>query len=1215
MIAQKKKKRTSLSYQAIGAAVLAGLCLLLVATLIIINIVTSVRKVEIDGVAYYVRRSTDENGKVSYSITDKDKNPLTVTEDGYYVGESGALIRFDTATGSATKYAAIDTEGNEQVGINDRILIFPYTQRKDIQSIQVFNKNGNYAFYRMRTYEDTDKATYVCYLHNGEYYLVADDGTEYKTDSDGLYTLASGNRIQVHPVTGITRTVSYTDFDGKVYTVEKREGDEGYKLYSGDTALSPTLTKTGEKHDKDGNAYTDTLYSYIVTDYGTLVSVDSKTGILSAQALREYNGTTKKYSTYHFLYRDGKFLLCNGEGKLMTTSSIDDHDYYSTADNTYIAFNEENGSYSVRIRKSYYLKANNDGVYSLYIGGNIAPTNSMGYCALPETNSFLYFDNASGSYSIMQYAGDVYKTLSTRYLNGASYAESEGDFVIAGHETAEYDASRFAGLVVTSGYTITAAGGKLTSPARLPSGEIDFMQYGLAEGTRTDASGNEYYHTPSYYILTDLSGNVHKITVGDPIVSGGGYYVRYEGFDGEKFVERQAVYILLDNQTTGYTASYDIFYYYTMSDTVLAPVERLITPMALYPMQQNSYFDVSDFTIMTYNPDRSLENLLNDDPDDDDDYYDITVRFSYYDLSERTNTVNSSFPYVMDVCELYGYTLETNRADECLLALKDMTFVGVSSLSADDDDMVRFGLDIPQYIIYFKSPINGFGSETEQMLSISAMTPNGTYHVYSSYYDMIVEVDKSQLQFLTWKNTEWVSNDVFSHSIGFCDDFKLEAGDYWALFDVEMDRTLTTSLSTSGSSNFTQIVTASDDRSYHLLTLKVSLGANLSSNSVASAEMISVDFGTLRNYYTFAETGKREGMSSTESALLDAFIETVAQSAYRDGTAVTLHSMDFTSSTGQVYNVNVMFTFNPNGEITAAVSVNGETPCLVFSMSAYEKYESLMFSEKLTEEERREALDFYTASNASATATVAYGKVTATNSEGVTAIYSNDKIVTTYPDGTTKTEYCMLNDTKVFFAVEGSDDIIGVGTRWVRRYPVKNDQTSGDNYTEIKDDVYTFNATAVQVITVNGDGTNTTLPGGLKKGKYTVTVNSDMAIVTDESGKEVARYLRYAGTSVFSGVYSGWLWATYEGICEIPEEQKDAFKASDDSSCQAKITVHTKTGETLVYRTYQYSERRSYITVNGEGDFFILRSFVDKLIDTAHLVFDNVYVDADSKYN
>lgn len=1209
----KKKKRSSLSYQRIAVIVLGALCLLLVASLIAIDLITAVEPFGIDGYTYYVRREKDAEGKVYYRLTDKEKNTLPMTDDGYYLAESGNLIKFNASTGEVSKYARVDTEGNEQVGTNDRILIFPYTTRDKIQSIRVFNQKGEYAFYRMRTYEDTDRRAYVCYMYKGEYYLISDDGTEYKAESDGLYTLASGNRISVDPVTGVLRSISYTDFDGKVYTVEKRAGSDKYMLYLGDRAITETISKTGTKHDKDGVAYEDTLYSYLVTDNGTLLSLDGETGILSAQAFREYAEKTGKYFTYHFLRKEGGYVMCDSTGKLMTTTAIDDPSYFRTDTGTYVSFNEENGSYNVRIRKDYYMKANNDGVYSLYVKGSIAPTNSLGYCSLPD-GTFLYFDSASGSYSIMVFQGDKYTVSDSRYLNAERTADVSGDFVISGYEDTDYDRSLFAALVVSSGYTITASGGKLTSPARLESGKIDFLQYGLCEGIRTDASGKEYYYTPSYYILTDLSGNVHKVTIGDKIVSDGGYYIKYEGYNGESFEERQAVYILLDNYTTGYTATYEIFNYYTISDTLLAPVERLITPMALYPMKQNSYFDVTDFTIMTYNPDKSLNNLLNGKGDDDEDYYDVTVRFSYYDLDERTNTVNASFPYVMDVCELYGYTINSNSVDACLLALKDLKFVGVASLSAEDGDMVRFGLDIPQYIIYFKSQINSFGAETEQMLSVSALSPNGTYYVYSSYYDMILEVDKNQLPFLTWKSTEWVSDDVYYHSIGYCDEFKLEAGDYWSHFKIEMFRTLATKINTTGSTNFTQTVYSNNDRSYHLLTLSANLGSN-TSTAAASAEIISVDFDTLRFYYNYAKTGSKAGLTEAQLKLLDAFIESITASEYKNGQAVTVHTMGFSHPSGQTYEAQLVFTFNANGEITAAVRINNDAPCLLFSMSAYEKYEKLMYSEKLTEEERREALDFYTASNVSASVTTDYDKVTATNSNGVTSVFTNDKIVTTFKDGTIRTEYCMTNDIKVFFAIEGSEDLIGVGTRWIRRYPVKNGESMGSEYTQIKDEVYTFKATAAQMVTVGEDGKTVTLPYGLAEGNYTVTIDQNAATVTDESGKVVAKYLRYAGTSVFSGVYSGWLWATYEGVCELPEEQMEAFRKNEDEGCQVKITIKTKTGETLVYRSYQYSERRSYVTVNGKGDFFMLRSFIDKVIDTSKLVFDNVYVDPDSKYN
>ena len=180
MIVKTKKKRSSLSYQTIGLVAVGIACLILVGVLIAVNFLTTVTPFEIDGTTYYVHKETADDGTVSYSLKDKDNNALTMTEDGYYVAASGALIRFNPSTGEISKYATVDTIGNEQVGINDRIIMFPYTERKDIQSISVTNGKGSYAFYRLRKYEDVDKALYTCYLHNGKYFLIGEDGTEYK---------------------------------------------------------------------------------------------------------------------------------------------------------------------------------------------------------------------------------------------------------------------------------------------------------------------------------------------------------------------------------------------------------------------------------------------------------------------------------------------------------------------------------------------------------------------------------------------------------------------------------------------------------------------------------------------------------------------------------------------------------------------------------------------------------------------------------------------------------------------------------------------------------------------------------------------------------------------------------------------------------------------------------------------------------------------------
>ena len=128
-----------------------------------------------------------------------------------------------------------------------------------------------------------------------------------------------------------------------------------------------------------------------------------------------------------------------------------------------------------------------------------------------------------------------------------------------------------------------------------------------------------------------------------------------------------------------------------------------------------------------------------------------------------------------------------------------------------------------------------------------------------------------------------------------------------------------------------------------------------------------------------------------------------------------------------------------------------------------------------------------------------------------------------------------------------------------------------------------------------------------------------MVIVTDDKGN-VTKYHRYAGTSIFSSLYSTFMYATYEGICEISDAEKEAFIASGSSD--VKVTFTTKVspdengkGIEYVYDTYQYSERRSYITLNGKGDFFVMRTFIDKIVDSSKQLFNNVRVDSADRYN
>ena len=77
------------------------------------------------------------------------------------------------------------------------------------------------------------------------------------------------------------------------------------------------------------------------------------------------------------------------------------------------------------------------------------------------------------------------------------------------------------------------------------------------------------------------------------------------------------------------------------------------------------------------------------------------------------------------------------------------------------------------------------------------------------------------------------------------------------------------------------------------------------------------------------------------------------------------------------------------------------------------------------------------------------------------------------------------------------------------------------------------------------------------------------------------------------------------------EEEMAALRALPDSECQLVLsidaedlaTVYNPThykgkennSESLTYRFYRYSEGRSYMTINGEGEFYVDASYVQKL--------------------
>jgi hypothetical protein len=134
-----------------------------------------------------------------------------------------------------------------------------------------------------------------------------------------------------------------------------------------------------------------------------------------------------------------------------------------------------------------------------------------------------------------------------------------------------------------------------------------------------------------------------------------------------------------------------------------------------------------------------------------------------------------------------------------------------------------------------------------------------------------------------------------------------------------------------------------------------------------------------------------------------------------------------------------------------------------------------------------------------------------------------------------------------------------------------------------------------------------------------VSVGANTLTIVEPSGKSNV-YLRY-GTEIFRRFYISILHATIEGSVRegdfaLTEEQIAEILANPDEGYSVKLTVETSyKGVNLEYRFYPYSERRAMITINGaDGEFYVLRSFTDKIAADALRVIKGEAVNSTSKY-
>ena len=287
------------------------------------------------------------------------------------------------------------------------------------------------------------------------------------------------------------------------------------------------------------------------------------------------------------------------------------------------------------------------------------------------------------------------------------YRDSSDNFVLKGYEGMAYDQELFASYIVSAGYTLAMM--KITDNAT----PEQMKEYGLD-------------NPQAYWILTTTEGDVHQVNVGDILVTEGGYYCSYEG--------RDTVYILST----------------TLADTMLQPVEKMITPLLTAGMSQNDYFEADNFTIWHGE--------------------DLFIRLVNKEESEKSNPdaiVESKMTYPAP------YVPNTNLYYEILYNFMALQGTETVKIGPTDEELEKYGLANPAYTISYTFQDIPF------YIFVSELQKDGTYYAVSNLYgyQLVAKVGADMLGFVDYGLFKWISEYPFQAYVTSVDTMQVVSGD------------------------------------------------------------------------------------------------------------------------------------------------------------------------------------------------------------------------------------------------------------------------------------------------------------------------------------------------------------------------------------------------------------------------------------------------------
>ena len=482
--------------------------------------------------------------------------------------------------------------------------------------------------------------------------------------------------------------------------------------------------------------------------------------------------TIKKESGVYKLFdRSGKLMEVTENGYTSTSDKIRYEVYVAEKSGNQYLINTSTGSYET------YAIVDYDADSGETLGGTVKNKRVMMFPRVGQDNTYsIKVKNQYGEFTF--YRDKVENTDSSagkKYTTTVNVKKGETPVLAA------YDPTLFASLCVSCGYTLTMQKLNL-SDAEAPKkadGSIDLNAYGLVD--RYDETGRLTYSPAVYTIVkgaAQADGSMsptdesYTVKVGDAILSGGGYYVQLEG--------RDAVYIVSSS----------------IAETVLQPVESLVTPALVYPMTVSTYVMVNDFFLATV---ADMGKIDKDNEEQTKNNINIKILFDYIDLAKRQDSIYSSSPYWLTkehgASMGDGFVLDNDSVSTVLGNIYQMKYVGCKVLNPTDDDLRAYHLYENVYLLRFKydPKIASGGSEeknwADNWVFISQKNEKtGTYYAYSSMYNMIVEVDQSFFSFLEWSDSHWYNKYFFQQNIAYVRQMTIRFGD--KVYDMTMDNTM-----------------------------------------------------------------------------------------------------------------------------------------------------------------------------------------------------------------------------------------------------------------------------------------------------------------------------------------------------------------------------------------------------------------------------------------